>query len=244
MDAIGYVRVSTDRQESEGDSLEVQTARLNTASAAAGDRMLDILVDGGRSAKNLKRKGLQSALARLRAGEAVVLWVTKIDRLTRRPADLELLLERHFGQAAPHVLRMANEPHDAKTAAGRLTLRILVDLAQYELDVDSERTRDVLDYKGATGRAIGPAPLGFTRVARPHQKPCICIACIAADGAPMLVDGAGQATLVRIRELDAAGDGPSAIARVLTEEGFETKRGGKWRACTVVKLLARAHLAR
>lgn len=223
MRGFGYVRVSTDEQAREGESLDAQRTRLTATAAAAGDELLDIIVDDGRSAKNLKRKGLQELLARLRAGEAQALWATKLDRLTRRPVDLEFLLERHFDDAAPHFLKLANEPHDAKTPAGRLTLRILVAIAQHELDQVVARTQAVVEHKRSEGRVIGGTPLGFDR-----------------DGDKLVVNELEQRILARVRELAAGGAGPRAIARQLQADGLPTKRGGFWRACTVVKLMTRA----
>lgn len=222
MRAIGYIRVSTDEQAREGESLDAQEARLRVAVPAAGDELLDVVRDDGRSAKNLKRAGLQDALERLRAGEAAALWVTKLDRLTRISLDLEMLLKQHFGESAPHFLRLANEPHDAKTAAGRLTLRILVAIAQHELDQVSQRTQTALDHKRSEGRVVGALPLGFDR-----------------DGDKLVRNEEEQAVLARVRQLVDAGEGPRAIARALQAEKFRTKRGGAWRACTAAKLMAR-----
>ena len=42
-----------------------------------------------------------------------------------------------------------------------------------------------------------------------------------------------QATLRRVRELRGQGLTLRAVAAALTEEGFTTKRGGKWYASTV-----------
>jgi site-specific DNA recombinase len=221
--AFGYVRVSTDEQAREGESLDAQRARIIAAAAAAGDHLVDVLLDDGRSAKNLKRPGLQALLGRMRAGEAERLWATKLDRVTRRPADLEYLFEHHFGADAPHRLMLANEPHDAKTPAGRLTLRILCAIGQHELEVTSERTRTIVDHKRADGRVVGGLPLGFDR-----------------DGDKLVPNAGEQAILARARELRGAGVGYHTIARTLADEGHKTKRGGSWRACTVAKLLERA----
>ena len=50
--------------------------------------------DAGVSAKSLKRKGLQSALAQLARGESDVLIVAKLDRVSRSVAHFATLLRR------------------------------------------------------------------------------------------------------------------------------------------------------
>ena len=59
MQAIGYVRVSTDRQAEQGVSLEAQEAKIRAMATVQGAELIDVIVDGGESAKSLNRPGLQ-----------------------------------------------------------------------------------------------------------------------------------------------------------------------------------------
>ena len=77
--AIGYVRVSTDLQASEGVSLEAQQGAIRQYCELHGLRLLATYQDvlsGGKS----QRPGLTDALSRLRR-DADVLVVVKFDRL-------------------------------------------------------------------------------------------------------------------------------------------------------------------
>jgi resolvase-like protein len=56
---IGYVRVSTDRQAKHGVSLEAQEAKIRAMANVQGAELIDVIVDGGESAKSLNRPGLQ-----------------------------------------------------------------------------------------------------------------------------------------------------------------------------------------
>ena len=93
--AMGYVRVSTDDQAREGVSLEVQEARIGAYCAAKGWQLVSVIRDEGKSAKDLKRPGLQQVLTALpkrqRCFDALV--VVKLDRLTRSVRDLGNLME-------------------------------------------------------------------------------------------------------------------------------------------------------
>src|SRR5450759_2135843 len=53
--AIGYVRVSTDKQADRGVSLEAQVEKINAMSVVHDVELLDVIVDAGESAKDLER---------------------------------------------------------------------------------------------------------------------------------------------------------------------------------------------
>jgi site-specific DNA recombinase len=93
MQAIGYVRVSTDRQAEQGVSLEVQEAKIRAMATVQGVDLDEVIIDGGESAKNLKRPGLERLLAMVNAGKVQAVIIAKFDRLTRSVKDLAALLE-------------------------------------------------------------------------------------------------------------------------------------------------------
>ena len=68
--AIGYVRVSTDDQVREGVSLDVQETRIRAYCEAKSWQLVSVVRDEGKSAKDLKRPGLQEILGALRSGSA------------------------------------------------------------------------------------------------------------------------------------------------------------------------------
>ena len=55
MRAIGYCRVSTERQADQGVSLEAQEAKIRAMATVQGAEIVELIVDGGESAKNLNR---------------------------------------------------------------------------------------------------------------------------------------------------------------------------------------------
>jgi hypothetical protein len=68
--AIGYVRVSTQEQATEGVSLDAQRDRLRSYCKLNDIRLVDILGDERISGSTLERPGLQAALHMLRRGRA------------------------------------------------------------------------------------------------------------------------------------------------------------------------------
>ena len=221
MKVIGYIRVSTDEQATAGVSLDAQRAKLEQYCALYDLELVDVLVDAGASAKNLRREALQTALTALDTGKAEALLVTKLDRLTRSVRDLSDLLESHFGTR--FSLLSVAEKVDTGSAAGRMILNIMATVSQWEREVIGERTSAALQHKLSVGEHVGSPALGYA---------------VAADGKLEKVAGE-QATVDRILALRAAGCTLRVIAETLTAEGAKTKRGGTWYASTVKAVLAR-----
>jgi site-specific DNA recombinase len=63
MRAIGYVRVSTDKQADHGVSLGAQEAKIRAMATVQGAEIAELIVDGGESAKDLNRPGMERLLA-------------------------------------------------------------------------------------------------------------------------------------------------------------------------------------
>ena len=66
--AIGYVRVSTDKQADRGVSLEAQVEKIRAMATVHDVELLDVLVDAGESAKDLDRPGMVRILEMVRRG--------------------------------------------------------------------------------------------------------------------------------------------------------------------------------
>jgi DNA invertase Pin-like site-specific DNA recombinase len=69
MKSIGYVRVSTDKQADRGVSLEAQAEKIRAMAVVHNAGLIDIIVDGGESAKSLNRPGMARLLGLVDAGE-------------------------------------------------------------------------------------------------------------------------------------------------------------------------------
>src|SRR5438445_3184221 len=116
--AIGYIRVSTDKQAEHGVSLDAQQAKLAAYAALYDVELVEVIVDAGVSAKTLERPGLQRALHMLRKGQAHALLVAKLDRLTRSVEDLGELIRTVSVPGKADVLSAGGDS-DNRTAAGR-----------------------------------------------------------------------------------------------------------------------------
>ena len=216
--AIGYIRVSTDKQADQGISLEAQEAKIRAYAQLYDLELVDVVIEAG-SAKSMDREGLVSVLKRLQAGEASALVVTKLDRLTRSVADLGRLVETYFQQFA---LLSVSEQIDTRTAGGRLVLNVLASVSQWEREVIGERTSAAMQHMKAEGLYTGgEPPYGFTLTAGE------------------LVEHEGeQAILSLAQEYRIKGLSLRQIAKVMAEQGIRSRKGKPFPFQAVARLAA------
>src|SRR6476469_5469229 len=94
MQAVAYVRVSTEKQADFGVSLEAQSEKVRAMAVVQGAELVDLIVDAGESAKSLNRPGMARLMSLVDTGEVDAVIIAKLDRLTRSVADLAELLKR------------------------------------------------------------------------------------------------------------------------------------------------------
>jgi DNA invertase Pin-like site-specific DNA recombinase len=150
MQVIGYTRVSTTEQATEGVSLAAQRAKIEAYAVVKDWTVLEVVRDDGASAKSLHRPGLARVLALVKAGAVQAVVVAKLDRLTRSVSDLDTLMTRFARQKV--ALVSLQESLDATTATGRLMMNLLASVSQWEREVIGERTRDAMQHLKATGK--------------------------------------------------------------------------------------------
>jgi site-specific DNA recombinase len=220
MKAIGYVRVSTEKQADFGVSLEAQAEKVRAMAIVQGAELIDVIVDAGESAKSLDRPGMTRLMALVDARQVDTVIIAKLDRLTRSVKDLAELLER-FSRRGVSLVSVA-ESLDTGTAGGRLVLNIMTAVSQWEREAIGERTRDAMSHKRANGERVGTVPFGYQ---------------LAADGLHLEMNAAEQSILSRVKELRAAGSTTRKIAEELNRLGFTTRRGTAWRFQYVAEAL-------
>jgi site-specific DNA recombinase len=221
--AIAYVRVSTDKQADRGVSLEAQAEKVRAMAVVQGAELVDIIVDGGQSAKSLERPGMARLLALVDAGAVDTVIVAKLDRLTRSVKDLSGLLER-FQRRGVALVSVA-ESLDTASAAGRLVLNILTAVSQWEREAIGERTRDAMNHKRANGERVGTVPFGWR---------------LAPDGVHLQENPPEQEIVSMARELYGVGYMLCEVTEELNRQGLRTRRGTPWRYQYVARVLKAA----
>ncbi len=155
-----YIRVSTDRQVEEGDSLEEQENELRKYCDYRNFRIHKIYREKGKSGGNTNRPEYQAMLKDIQDKTINTLIVKKIDRLSRSLFDFEALMEiMHTNKVEFISIR---ENFDTTSAIGTAMLRIILVFAQLEREQTSERLRDVFSYRASQGMYNGGVrPYGY-----------------------------------------------------------------------------------
>lgn len=124
---IGYVRVS---REEQSEKMQVD------ALVAAGVEPDVIYVDKA-SGRTLNRRGVTAALKAAREGDVFVVW--RLDRLSRSTKDMAGLIEQFRAQGIS--LYSITEGIDITTPGGKAMVLVQAVMAEYEVEVMSERTK-------------------------------------------------------------------------------------------------------
>lgn len=153
MRVIGYMRVSTDEQGDSGAGIEAQEAVIRDEVARRGWELVDLRHDVASGKSLRKRDALGETMRDLAAGQADVLVVAKLDRLSRSVMDFAAIMETAKGEG--WSIRVIDMDVDMTTSMGELVANIMISLAQWERRVIGERTKAALDAVRARGTHVG-----------------------------------------------------------------------------------------
>jgi putative DNA-invertase from lambdoid prophage Rac len=184
---FAYVRVST-----AGQTVENQIAEIAAAGFAIEKRRIVAETVSGSSAIE-QRPGFLKLLDRLEPGDVLV--VTKMDRLGRNAIDVAQTVEQLAAtKVRVHCLALGGV--DLTSPAGRMTMSVIVAVAQFERDLIIERTQAGLKRAKADGAKLGrPVVLDDARRAAVRQE------LAAGESISSLAKryGASRATISRVR---------------------------------------------
>ncbi|HZM56021.1 MAG TPA: recombinase family protein [Acidimicrobiales bacterium] len=192
---IGYLRVSTEEQAVSGLGLGDQRAVIAAEASRRDWADVEFLSDEGYSAKNLSRPSIATALDMLRKGQASVLVVSKLDRLSRSLLDFATLMDR--ARREGWELVVLDLAIDTTVPSGQLMANVMAAFAEYERQLIGARTSAALQQLKAQGKRLGrprtlPAEVTARIVAsRAEEETLAAIAdALNADGVPTARGGA------------------------------------------------------
>ncbi|EOM3709973.1 recombinase family protein [Escherichia coli O160:H34] len=139
---IGYVRVSTNDQNT-----DLQRQALERAGC-------EQVFEEKMSGTVANRPALKKLMRTLNAGDTLVVW--KLDRIGRNVLHALLMFQQL--QEKGINFRSITDGVDLKTASGRYNFRNILSAAQYESDLNSERTLAGLAIARSKGRIGGRRP--------------------------------------------------------------------------------------
>ena len=221
-----YARISSDQ---DGTTLGVQRQLEDCRKLAAdlGWPVADEYVDNDVSAYSGKRRPqYERMLADLADGTRDAVLIYHVDRLTRRPIELEQFLDVLTAAKVRHVRFVAGGDLDIGNGDGLMVLRMLLAVAANESATKSRRVQRKMLQNAEAGLPHGgyQRPFGYD-----------------TDKITVLPDEAH--TIRTVAERYLAGESLRSLATWLDEQGVSTVSGKPWRTPTLRALLASGRIA-
>lgn len=222
---VGYIRVSSQEQAEDGESLERQAARIKTYCDAKGYELPEIISDEGISGSKKNRPGLKKIVAMCRAGELGKLIIydsSRLNRDVRNTYDFFEMAEKAGVEV--HDLQSGGVVR-TDTATEKVQFGIQAVISQWYRDIISDKMKAHHRYKRLKGEHPGGLiPFGFELV----------------DGVRLIPKPEEFRTLKLMHYLRQQGQTLRAIVAILQERGIPTKTGhGKWQPVVVMRILDR-----
>jgi site-specific DNA recombinase len=228
MNAIGYIRVSTEGQNG-GDSFGLETQRdaIIKYCGANGLDLANIFEDPAFSGSlpPLERPGLHALLDALKAEDITQVIVTRLDRLAR-DTMLSLWLMKEIKKLGAELVSIA-EPGRWEDPNQKLLLTMVAAFAEFEKSLITSRLSSGRKTKARQGGySGGKAPIGY-KAERGHKA--------------LILDEEKASTVKRVFELrDTKPDASlQKIADILNVEGLTTKEGKPFHPMQVKRILDR-----
>jgi site-specific DNA recombinase len=222
--ALIYARLSQDRN-GESTSTTRQVADCESWAAARGWEVVGRYVDADLSAfRDVARPEYERMLGAVADGETDVILSWKLDRLLRRPRELERLL--HLCETSGARIATLQDGIDTSTNFGEVMPRMLSIFAEMESKNISIRQRSKAAEIAKAGRhhGGGTRPFGLSadwRRTRPKE------AAIIHEAAARIL----------------AGEPLRSVAMDLNRRSIPTSTGGQWRAETLRQTLVSPRVA-
>lgn len=169
MRVVKYIRCSHDDQVTNGDTLDAQNEILDDFILRNHLVFVDTFVDEALTARKkfTKRKEFVRLLDGVQNHDFDLIIFTKLDRWFRNIADYHRIQE--ILEANNVQWKAVTESYDTTTTNGRLHINIRLSVAQDECDRDSDRIKDVFDYKLKNKTYLsGSLPRGLKLDAEKH----------------------------------------------------------------------------
>lgn len=225
---IAYIRVSSQRQVDEGNSLEAQKRRIIQLAQFKGLSIApeDFLIEKGVSAGiPLWERPMGRVLRRkLLSGEYSNLIAMKLDRLFRITTDMLLTVQEVEDMGVRLLIAdLGGEAIDTSTSTGRFMLTIFGGIAEMERGLISERTQEGMDQLKAQNKRFTESIFGWD-----------------VDVNGMLIPNWYEQDLIDWMDwqIEVNGMSAAAVARSLNSRGITGKRGGQWQGQSVKRTIS------
>lgn len=170
---------------------------------------IEVLIEAGRSGKNMKRPLLERLRRDVKAGRVSHVVCLRVDRISRSTLDLLNLLKEFKSNDVGFVSVV--EGVDTTTSLGEFTLTLLGAVAQLERSTIAERTTLALKTKRQKGEVYSRVPFGWKQ-----------------DGNRLVPVAGEQEALSAARKMRDNRASFQEIADFFTKKGIKPHGGGRW----------------
>ena len=159
---IAYVRVSdTTGREDSLISPEVQKDQIRRMADREGLQIVDVVEDLDMSGRSSKDRAIRPIIRRIDAGEADGVGVWKVSRWGRNTLD-SLANVRDLHAAGGYIASATEDLDNIDTPSGRLTLTMMLAIAQLQSDQIGEVWANIREYRVSNGKpATGGSRWGY-----------------------------------------------------------------------------------
>ncbi|MDP3973934.1 MAG: recombinase family protein [Candidatus Daviesbacteria bacterium] len=161
-----YIRVSTEEQAHEGFSIDNQKRACMEYAQMHTYHIKRTFQEDGKSARTTDRPAFQELLKELEEHPVDAIIIYKIDRFARNVSDFAKLYSE-FKQKGIKLLSVCEGDLSEGTS---LVPNIFASVAQWESEVNSQRTRDALMQKFREGWQPTPPPVGYRSVGGDRER--------------------------------------------------------------------------
>lgn len=223
--AIGYIRVSTWREEKISD--EIQKAVITDAATRAGRVIVHWIPDLDVTGRHFKRR-IMEAIEAVETGSvqgAREIWVWKFSRFGRSRYGVAINLAR-VEQVGGQLIS-ATEDVDASTATGRFARGMLFEVAAFESDRAGEQWRETHELRRAAGvPATGGRRAGY--IWHPRRIPDGRGGWTTQEERYEVDPDTAEYMLDAYQDYNAGRAGFGKIAQRFNDLGFSNTRGAAW----------------
>ncbi len=233
--AVGYIRVSTAREEM--ISPELQLSAIEDYCARRGYHLARVIEDLDATGRNFIRKGVHEAIEMIEERQASVVVVWKFSRFGRNRKGWAINLDRI--ESVGGRLESATEEIDTSTSTGQLTRGLLTEFAAFESDRIGEAWTEAHDNRKHNGLPHSGRPrFGYlyhrtTVQTRMGLKVCPQGCGMGECQTSYLPDPDLSSFAAGMFSRYNAGDGNLLIAEWLNQNGLKNAGGFEWSAMNV-----------
>ncbi len=211
-----YMRVSTQEQAENGNSLEFQKEKLEAYCKIHEYKIVGEYVDAGVSGAKFNRP----ALDRLKndVDKIDIVLIYKLDRLSRSIKDTMLLIEDFFKPNEVDLISLS-ENFDTSQAIGMATVGMLSTFAQLERDTINQRMMAGKVQSVKNGNYINNVPFGYVK-----------------ENKRLVKDEKTRECVEFIFEKLLDGYSTTQVAKLLETNNYSNLRKGLWHFATINKI--------